>query len=428
VQRAKDLLNMRPLRHILIGLVVVPLRDTLFTKQKWAQAIDMNHGLNLGGIELICEMEGNKKGCKCLVWSSGTVKDVHRAVERKMKTFVSFKLIGERHQDVCVENVELDLKQCFIYLIKHYGLEEKSLTIGCEISITADGAKLDEYCCRITCCFKITDPDPRDPLTGKLLFEVMQSERNCHSCVSLVAKDNKATYDEFLTHVFDFCQELRGHGISELCWKQFKVAEPKDMKSSQLCTSRGGAANQIPYFCHLCQNHSDDIARPDQLPCSKCVLIKGKVCYCYSLMDPDVVADLRKKREVLDSKPEAERLTFVCEQMYDGDWQQYYLACNLHLVPIGTKPSIHVVPPKSNKTELAAYVKKAVRTLSTLGITCAMNTSLLKIRKQIVRELHSIYRYCPYNDALAFGESVKHWFNKSENQLPCVLHLHKRVI
>jgi hypothetical protein len=37
----------------------------------------MNHGLNLGGIEVIRGMEGNKKVCKGLVWSSGTVEDVH---------------------------------------------------------------------------------------------------------------------------------------------------------------------------------------------------------------------------------------------------------------------------------------------------------------------------------------------------------------
>jgi hypothetical protein len=216
VQHAKDLLNMHPLWHILSGLVVVLLRETLFTKKKWARAVDMNHGLNLGGIEVIREMEGNTKGCKGLVWSSGTVKGVHRTVERKMKTIVSFKLIGERLQDVWVDGVDLDVKQLLIYLIKHYRLEEKSQTIGCEISITVDGATLDDYCCHITCRFKMTDPDARDPLTGKLLFEVMQSERNGHPYPSLVAKNNKATYDKFLAHVFDFCQELRDHGIPEL--------------------------------------------------------------------------------------------------------------------------------------------------------------------------------------------------------------------
>jgi hypothetical protein len=145
-------------------------------------------------------------------------------------------------------------------------------------------------------------------------------------------------------------------------------------------------------------------------------------------MGHDVVANFRKKKEVIYNKPEAEQLIFVCEQMYTGDWQQYYLYCNLHMVPIGIKPSVYVVPPKSNKVEHAAYDETDVRPPSKFGLTCAPNTNLLKMRKQIAHALHIICRYCRYNYALAFGESVKHSFSKAENQLPCVLHLHKRII
>jgi hypothetical protein len=69
-----------------------------------------NHGMNLGGIEVIRNMEGTKKGAMGLVWSSGTVKDVHRAVEREMKTKVAFKLIGERHDDMWIDGVQLNVK------------------------------------------------------------------------------------------------------------------------------------------------------------------------------------------------------------------------------------------------------------------------------------------------------------------------------
>jgi hypothetical protein len=33
----------------------------------------------------------------------------------------------------------------------------------------------------------------------------------------------------------------------------------------EICMIRGGAAKQIPYFFHLCQKHSDNIARPNKL-------------------------------------------------------------------------------------------------------------------------------------------------------------------
>jgi hypothetical protein len=88
-----------------------------------------------------------------------------------------------------------------------------------------------------------------------------------------------------------------------------------------------------------------------------------------------VEADLRKKKEHIDKKPEAGRLTFVCEQMYAGDWQQLHLVCDLHLVPIGIKPSFYVIPPKKNKTECAAYIENAFSTLITFGIAYAPNTS-----------------------------------------------------
>jgi hypothetical protein len=130
----------------------------------------MNHGLNLGGIEVIRNMEGTEKGVMGLVWSSGTVKDVHRAVEREMKTKVVFKLIGKRHDDMWIDGVQLNVKELLIYLIKHFGLEEKARASGCEIDITVDGAKLDDYCIHVTCGFKMTDKDARDPLTGKLLL------------------------------------------------------------------------------------------------------------------------------------------------------------------------------------------------------------------------------------------------------------------
>jgi hypothetical protein len=92
----------------------------LCLQKKWAQAVGINHGLNLCGIEVIRNMDGTKKGAMGLVWSSYTVKDVHHAVEREMKTKVSFKLIGERHEDMWIDGVQLNFKELLIYLIKHF--------------------------------------------------------------------------------------------------------------------------------------------------------------------------------------------------------------------------------------------------------------------------------------------------------------------
>jgi hypothetical protein len=106
----------------------------------------MSHGLNLGGIEVIRNMEGTKKGAIGLVWSSVTVKDVHRTVEQEMQTKVAFKLVGEHHDDMWIDRVQLNVKELLVYFITHFGLEEKARASGCEIATTVDGAKLDDYC------------------------------------------------------------------------------------------------------------------------------------------------------------------------------------------------------------------------------------------------------------------------------------------
>jgi hypothetical protein len=50
-----------------------------------------------------------------------------------------------------IDGVQLDVKELLIYLIKYFGLEEKARASGCEITITVNGAKLDNYCIQVSC-------------------------------------------------------------------------------------------------------------------------------------------------------------------------------------------------------------------------------------------------------------------------------------
>jgi hypothetical protein len=97
-------------------------------------------------------------------------------------------------------------------------------------------------------------------------------------------------------------------------------------------------------------------------------------------------------------------------------------------VAIDEKASVQRVPKKSDKAPYARFLDSIAKTLSTLGILCGINTSLTSKRKSIVNALQIIYRYAYYNDAIDFGESVRESFSKVDNQIFCVLHLHKRVI
>jgi hypothetical protein len=133
---------------------------------------------------------------------------------------------------------------------------------------------------------------------------------------------------------------------------------------------------QIPHVYHLWQTHSDDIAHPNQLACATCARTPGKLCYCYQSTGTAIIASLTAKKDTLDMKSEAHRLTFVCEQIYNGDWHDYYNACDLKLVYFGEKPSVFDLPLETATAQYKRYVENVVTALSTLDIACAPNTGL----------------------------------------------------
>jgi ferredoxin len=82
------------------------------------------------------------------------------------------------------------------------------------------------------------------------------------------------------------------------------------MKNSTLCMSRGGAAKQIPYVCHLCQKHSDDTACHNHTECGMCARIcESGSCYHYPMMDSDAIKKIVDKKKRLDQKDEAQRVS-----------------------------------------------------------------------------------------------------------------------
>jgi hypothetical protein len=121
------------------------------------------------------------------------------------------------------------------------------------------------------------------------------------------------------------------------------------------------------------------------MDCATYARTPGKLCYCYPLMDTAVIASLLAKKVMLDTKPEAQRLTIVCEQIYNGDWHDYYILCDLQLVSFGEKPSVFDLPLETTTVQYKRYIENVMTALSTLGITCAPNTSLKSKRKQIIK-------------------------------------------
>jgi hypothetical protein len=147
------------------------------------------------------------------------------------------------------------------------------------------------------------------------------------------------------------------------------------------------------------------------------------------MMDSDVINKLLDKKKRLDQTDEAQRVSFVCEQLYGGDWDAHYAACNFHLVAFGATAGVMDVPDEIiEPNKYATYLENVVSTLSTLGLVIAPRKSLKSKTNSIIRALRIMIKYAHYHDASTFGESVKGQYSKVENQVPCVLHLNKCVI
>jgi hypothetical protein len=99
------------------------------------------------------------------------------------------------------------------------------------------------------------------------------------------------------------------------------------------------------------------------------------------------------------------------------------------LVALGDKVGVMDVTDEIlEPNKYATYLENVVSTLSTLGLAIAPILLLKSKTNSIIRALRIMRKYAHYHDAFTFGESVKGSYSKVDNQVPCVLHLQKRVI
>jgi hypothetical protein len=102
---------------------------------------------------------------------------------------------------------------------------------------------VDDHCGHETVGFKIVDKDATYPISGKIIFYELDNMQSCTWCfpiMMMIAKDDKDTYDKYLRDIFKFCDRLHTEGRDQ--WNSFNIADPQDMKSLQLCLTRGGAS------------------------------------------------------------------------------------------------------------------------------------------------------------------------------------------
>jgi hypothetical protein len=148
-------------------------------------------------------------GEKRLLWSSSSVKRVFRKIEIEMKDEISFKVIRDRNgKGQIVDGIRFYTKQLFTYLVHHFGLSEEAKVRQVEISLTVDGAPLDNKIGHVTIVFKICDKAAICPITKVLIFNEekegpnLQSGKFCFPVAMILAKYNKETYNKYLREIF----------------------------------------------------------------------------------------------------------------------------------------------------------------------------------------------------------------------------------
>jgi hypothetical protein len=182
------------------------------------------------------------------------VKKEHRATEKEMMRGINCEVMNDKLNNNVVDGARFDVEHLCRYLVTHFGLAAKAKTGTVEFAITCDGAPLDDFTGYLTIGFKIVDKDDVCPISGKNIFHQlgnMQADKWCFPILMILAKDDKATYDKYLCEISKFCEEISEKGLGD--WKPFKIADPQDMNSLQLCLTWGGAAKGMHFFCQLCQ-------------------------------------------------------------------------------------------------------------------------------------------------------------------------------
>jgi hypothetical protein len=266
-RKAYGVFLVKTLRPTLIEHVKHYLKECVYTAESLARTMDLKHGINLGGIDAILQIEPAQpsrkwRGCcnrNFILWSSSSIKGCMREVEKEMKETVGWKNIRERHKDKIIDGIKYDTEKFFTYLLNSFHLGELAKHDTFEMAITVDRAKLEDKVHHVTIWFKICDKRARDTTAGEICFDEnlpdgeevnMQSAEWCFPVMVILAKDNKGTYNKYFRDIFAFCDKVRTTSING--WKPFRISDPQDMKITQIVLDRGGASKVKENFCHLC--------------------------------------------------------------------------------------------------------------------------------------------------------------------------------
>jgi hypothetical protein len=133
------------LKPYLIRQTVTHIKKNVCTTRSIARVMDLHDGFNVCGSDHLRRVEpaysrGESRGERVL-WSSSSVKKEHRDIEKIIQEDINFTVINNKFKNKHVNEVGFTLlTNCSVTLFT---------TSEIHVTITVDGAPLDDHCGRV---------------------------------------------------------------------------------------------------------------------------------------------------------------------------------------------------------------------------------------------------------------------------------------
>jgi hypothetical protein len=120
---ALELFNDKHLKGYFLNKSARYICENISTARTIGRIIDLNHVINLSGIDAIRTAEDGRPAHQKLLWSSGTIRTCYRDIERTMSSEIPMTEVKEMREGKLVEGVKFDIKKLFAYVVCHFGLD-----------------------------------------------------------------------------------------------------------------------------------------------------------------------------------------------------------------------------------------------------------------------------------------------------------------
>ena len=408
----------------------------IFTPAKVLKMVDNSDqgGCNISGAACYRTIQNLKKYQRGFLFSKSSIVRAANKLEIEAKSINNYKLINEENEGERVEYTNPGI--VVTGSIDAHGLKEKALTNSVNVAFSSDGADFSRMRGHTSFGYRLLDVATKVPDTEELLFcdgseddgrlklKNYHSKETCHFLSMAQVRETKHHYHEQIKHMFDFMGDCNKNGITtEDGTYHVNCSFPADLSCHWKVLGMGGACKVATMFCHLCGCQSSECAKfkVGGQRCKRCQDAGEEECFHHEMDDEDEIA--RKVERLLE-----------LEQKYN------YLE-NLQVSDTNPLCQFQYDPTDANKTNIPNHIDFKPTTRQ-LALTFSQSIiAELRLRglnpngnpsDRLARLREALYEQHEY---LRTRATVKRYKTSETHRLvpvhwciPCIMHLHNRVV